>query len=127
MEQIRQPTHKELLEGCAKAIGLDLTNWEYSEHDGFYHYTKNGTDYWNPLEDDWYCIDVITKLQLTIHSRHDGVVVYPYRHNETLYVWKAFSQFACSIDDGSRGAFRNAVVEAAYMIYRIKNGQLHLP
>lgn len=78
---IYESNQKEIFECCAKAIGRDLTNWEYSYGSGFYLYGKNGTDYWNPLEYADDLIYIITKLNLSIHTYDDEVVVESTTHS----------------------------------------------
>lgn len=106
---------KEMLTLCAKAIGFNLDGWEYS-NDGFYRYSKNGTDWWNPYEDDYFLLDIIFRLKLKVKVYTDNVNVFYYHENFECLTEKWFCNFANKHNDGKHDALRAAIVECAAVV-----------
>ncbi len=106
-------TDRELLELAAKAAGIDLTGWTWTELSFAIDYECPDPDvgrYWNPLTDDGDALRLAVKLRLDIQFEAESVgITNVITHDEDGF------ETGCEfmLMDDATSATRRAIVRAA--------------
>ena len=117
-----EPTVREMLEGAARAVGIDLyVEWDDNGPIGRYRIGSDG-DVWNPLADDGDALRLAVKLGISItpypvyaeEARH-SVHTKQRRHTDTLRQANPTECIELYGDD-AMAATRLAIVRCAFEI-----------
>lgn len=104
-------TDRELLELAAKAAGIDLTGWTWTELSFAIDYECPDPDvgrYWNPLTDDGDALRLAAKLWICIDTEGESICASIYRAHPKDCIHAHERDF-----DDLSAALRRAIVRAA--------------
>lgn len=112
-------TDRERLELAAKAAGIDLTGWTWTELSFAIDYECPDPDvgrYWNPLTDDGDALRLAVKLNIMVGTNQDTQCAHAYWWQAADEPWDEHKDVSEACGSDPCAAARRAIVRAAAAI-----------